>query len=290
MAPREDPFVLQPSHLRGWRSDKRSAIAHLGELAIAAYEEPWTFGLRAFDTGYTTTRHISVAGAEAKIAISGDIAVITPVGTAGWRDVVDDIMSIFFGEWPEVIPGKVGRGYLRQAKRLSTSVVYHLEDILDRDPKIFVAAHSLGAPVASILTGYLLKVGIKPEMVVSLNSPRPGDPKFARWVEHLPNFHQVFNARHGVLDLVARVWLRRSGFRHPFEDLTTDRTLVLTSGGFVERKLLKEWRRLDPVSRLRGFRILSRLRWSIRNHGGRQLVIGLLRAATEGSWWWGSKP
>ncbi len=267
-----------------------AAIA-CAEHAIAVYEKPDESGLpiyyrqEALKAGFQVAIMISRKTAQCGIAGHPDVIVIALRGSSQPGDFRDALASVVKVGWRPVLPAgiRIGRGFRRQAKLLSTPLLRELRQMTGAFPqaRVVVTGHSLGGALVPLGVELARHHGIVASMAYSFESPRVGSRLWANWwAVHcaLTPVFRVCNTRRGELDLVTRVPKRSWGFGHVGKPIIHDRGQVAFG--------LPEWRAFrdaQPVGNLPAWRILSKLASSIEAHGGQELLETLRARAADGN-------
>lgn len=275
--------------LHDGRTFRPLPILHTAEHAVAVYVEPSDYGFEVMRFGYEGGTVISRGAAQAGIAWSPRVIVITGRGSSEPGDWRDDLLSIFRRGWtpPAPLGARVGLGFRRQTIALAADVVDAVRQLRATRPEaqLIVTGHSLGAALVPKLVAHLDYAGIPTRFAVAHCAPRGGNRAWAEWYDSRFTYDRtptwsIVNIRAGEPDMVTRVPKRRWGFRH------TGRRVMLAGAAdvlFGDAAWL-EYRAENPVSSLAAWRVISRLIRStssaVRAHFGAELT-GALRARIE---------
>ncbi len=149
-------------------------------------EDAYTFA-QGFDINSSNTAKRSV---ECGFAYDKDSAFIFVRGT---QEYLDDVRVDLDARMVEFTEGRghVSLGFYSQFKALIESKVFtdFKDNVLPKKPKIYLAGHSLGGAVATLVAAYLLEEGFK-VLLYTYGSPRVGTEEF------LQGYHPITHYRH----------------------------------------------------------------------------------------------
>ncbi len=97
------------------------------------------------------------------------------------------------------IQGQVHRGFRTQAEAITHNPSFGNFMSAIQGKKLFIAGHSLGGAVATILAAYLKEMGFDP-LLYTYGSPRVGDEEFVKAYADIVHYRHVY--RHDVVPLV----------------------------------------------------------------------------------------
>lgn len=200
--------------------------------------------------GFPRVEFISAGGTECFVA-RDEAAALTFVafrGTAGFRDIVTDLMTWRVGWTPG---GRVHAGFAGALRKTWQPL---LQSLTHHSGRLVFTGHSLGAALATLAATLL-----PPAAVYAFGSPRVGNRAFAELLRDV-EIHRVI----GCADLVCRVppsWL---GFSHGGAENYVDRD------GVAQGEVAATAIRADGAAARREY--LRRLAWRAGNVWSRRLA------------------
>ena len=189
----------------GGRPESELALcAELARVAYIGFERNEAGRERASqilrNAGFTREEFISDGATECFVArdVDAKLTVVAFRGTAGFRDVLTDVMAWRVGWAPG---GRVHAGFSRALRRIWPRLVLSLDRGKER---LLYTGHSLGGALATLAATL-----VQPDALYTFGAPRVGDRAFAALLEDVPTVRITDCA-----DLISAVppgWL---GFDH----------------------------------------------------------------------------
>lgn len=261
--------------------------AHLAARAAAVVYERDDPGAAFRSAGWSLVRVLEDGCSTAVVAVDSRIILVSLRGSNEPRDWLDN-----FSAWrrsppyPEVVPReRMHAGVSRHLGRLLITVGEAVSEGARFGARsVLITGHSLGGGLAAPCALGLRRLGAwdGPTTVYTFNSPRVWSRTSALALEaglfrldptqaDPIGLWRVVTVSRGELDPVTRVPQRACGYRH------VGRTVVLDGHAHYEgADAYAQWRSRqheNPVGRLAGWRIISRLARGVTAHAIRNAVL-----------------
>lgn len=192
--------------------DKATKFSHVNAYWLAwcsqlAYSTPLEVSAALEKENMRMNVFIDQGNTQAFICSDDDKMIVSVRGTDGLADAMTDLNI----DLVDGTGGRVHEGFQMSALSIWPEVYRHIQNRGKRS--LWLAGHSLGASIATILTAKLVQQKDEPvNGLYTIGSPRTGDKKFAR------HFDQSFGARTFRFvnnnDIVTRTPFRSMGFSH----------------------------------------------------------------------------
>jgi pimeloyl-ACP methyl ester carboxylesterase len=249
--------------------DARLALT-LAEHSVAIYDLSNGYERWCRARGFVGADIVERAATQVGIAYGPDTIIVAARGSSQLGDWIDNVLPIRLG-WPQVVKGRIHLGFRFQAQRVTFEVLQTLQELRRAYPlaKVFVAGHSLGGALASLLACVLEAGGVPVEAVYTFESPRVGNAAWALWYDatHGKKSFRIVNINEGEQDVVTRVPLSRLGWRH------VGRPVILSGGHAYESEAMwNAHRRRNPIGLTSHLRIIRRAWLCVAAHLGESLL------------------
>ncbi|MCE5289152.1 MAG: lipase family protein [Nocardiaceae bacterium] len=177
--------------------------AEMARVAYASWDgfERTKFDTYLRDVGFRTVQTVDVHGSEAFVASNGEITVVSFRGTQP-SDPFDLFTDSRFLKSDWTAGGQVHNGFRASVDEIWPQVERAIEQA--SGDRLLYTGHSLGGALATLAASLR-----KPDLLVTLASPRVGDQAFLQNLDERKH-HRYVNCA----DLVPRVPTEAMGYRH----------------------------------------------------------------------------
>jgi pimeloyl-ACP methyl ester carboxylesterase len=258
--------------------DKRLAL-DLAEHVVAVYNLSNGYERWARSRAYVGADLIERGATQIGIAYSQQRIIVAARGSSQFVDWLDNFLPIRL-RWPGVVHGRIHLGFHLQAARVAHEVLATMKELRNAypDARVYVAGHSLGGALASLLTCVLEAGGVTVTACYTFESPRVGNAEWALWYDaaYGAKSFRVANINAGEQDIVTRLPLSALGWRH------VGRPILLSDGHAYESEAMwEDHRRANPMGGMSRLRVLRRAWCSVSAHFG-AMLLRELRSCVSG--------